>query len=341
MRSCNRCLWRYMAVMVAAVMAGWSSARAIVVGDTSPEAYNNPPYVADQSHGVLTGVAQVEVLRTDLDEGLADFGTSALLSDGVHMLTAAHLFTDDHGANVTTAVTVYFHTPSGITPLSATAVVNPLWNGNAFYGNDIAVLTLDAPAPTDATRYGIYSGSDEVGRTFTTAGYGITGNGNTGATQPLDTVLRFGQNKVDALGDVLNDVGGIHFPDGTTLAFDFDNGLAVNDGFGRFYGISDTGVADEVSTSHGDSGGPLFIDNQIAGITSLGLSLYGTTPDQQVVTTDIDNQTNSSFGEFAVDTRVSAFGDFIARSVPEPASGAMGLGLIGLFATRRRGRFTA
>lgn len=329
-----RCLAACGAMSLAALTA--SPALAIVVGDTSPNAFNSSTYVANQSAGVYDGVAQVQVERTDLDPGYASFGTSTLLSDGVHMLTAAHLFTTTSGTDVTTAITVFFHTEAGYTSRTATAVVNPLWNGNGYSGNDIAIMTLNAPAPADATRYGIYTGSDEVGTTFTTAGYGITGNGNTGATQALDTILRYGQNKIDALGDGFNAVDGIQFPAGSTLAFDFDNGQSANDAFGYFFDIHDTGVVREVGTSHGDSGGPLFIDNQIAGITSLGLSLSSTDANDVVHTTDIDGILNSSFGEFAVDTRVSAFQTFIAQNVPEPASGALSLGLLAVMITRRR-----
>ncbi len=319
---------------VAALAA--SPAMGIVVGDTSPNAYNSSTYVADQAAGVYDGVAQVQVERTDLKPGYASFGTSTLLSDGLHMLTAAHLFTTTSGVDVTTAITIYFQTESGLATRTATAVVNPLWNGDGFSGNDIAIMTLDSPAPADATRYGIYTGTDEVGQTFTTAGYGRTGNGNTGETQPLDTILRYGQNKIDALGDELNIVSGIQFPAESTLAFDFDNGNAANDAFGYFFGIDNTGVAREVGTSHGDSGGPLFIGNQIAGITSLGFSLISTDDNNVVHTTDIDGTTDSSFGEFAVDTRVSAFQTFIAQNVPEPASGALCLGLSVLVMKRRR-----
>jgi hypothetical protein len=324
-----------------------SSARAIVVGDTSPNAYNEPPYLVDQSSGVLDGVAELVVLRTDLqptnpnDPPVVALGTTTLLTDGMHLLTAAHMFTDTSGTNTTIAAFVIFHTESGTTTMLATGSAHPLWNGNALMGNDIAVVTLDGVAPSDATRYGIYTGSDEVGQTFTTAGFGQTGNGNTGgmALDPnadLEQLpLRQGQNKVDALGDVFNAIDGLQFPDGTTLGFDFDNGLAENDAFGTFYGIHDTGVVNEVSTSHGDSGGPLFIDNQIAGITSIGFALSGTAAGGQTVTTDVDDVTNSSFGEFALDTRVSAFQDFIAQSVPEPASSGVLFGFMLLLNTRR------
>jgi hypothetical protein len=101
------------------------------------------------------------------------------------------------------------------------------------------------------------------------------------------------------------------------LLYDFDNGLPQNDGFGVVLGRHDLGEGlQEVFPSHGDSGGPTFLDGAVAGLHSF--SFRENDP-------DIDDALNQSFGEFAADVRVSAFTGWIDRqlAVPEPASGIL------------------
>jgi hypothetical protein len=58
-----------------------------------------------------------------------------------------------------------------------------------------------------------------------------------------------------------------------------------------------------------------FIDGKIVGINSLGFGL-----ERDGSTADIDGQSNSSFGEFSADTRVSLYSNWVARtqSIQEP-----------------------
>ena len=82
---------------------------------------------------------------------------------------------------------------------------------------------------------------------------------------------------------------------------------------------SDLGLGDdEVMMATGDSGGPVFLDGAIAGISTsyLGQQPGDATPDA-----------NSSWGEMALDLRVSSQRTFIeqatqgkARFVPEPTT---------------------
>ena len=88
--------------------------------------------------------------------------------------------------------------------------------------------------------------------------------------------------------------------------------MAANDAYGVFFGINDLGLGDdEVNSASGDSGGPIFIDGKIAGVTSWGFT-PGTPP-------DVLSGVNSSFGEFSSDARVSINAAWIDSIVGDPA----------------------
>ena len=126
---------------------------------------------------------------------------------------------------------------------------------------------------------------------------------------------RGGTNRIDASTDTLKSqpLAGIgwRIEPGKQLAFDFDDGTAAHDAFGRLFGITDRGPgALEVFTSPGDSGGPLLIDGRIAGLASytFSVSRASTGP-------DITSRTDSSFGEFASAVRVSSYAEWIDRTL--------------------------
>jgi len=101
---------------------------------------------------------------------------------------------------------------------------------------------------------------------------------------------------------------GKHFEKNSVLMYDFDNGSTENDAFGFFFGNSDTGLGnEEVMASFGDSGGPTIANDKIIGVTSYILSLTF----NDGTTSDINGILDSSFGEFAGDTRVSKYAHFI------------------------------
>lgn len=218
---------------------------------------------------------------------------------------------------------------------------------------DIAILKLAKPAPTSIEQYDIYRGSDEISQIFTIVGYGDTGIGSEGFDESLfDGRKRFGQNQFDAFIDIFSGASQLpeeFFPKDTTsqLLFDFDNGNLENDAFGVHFGIPDLGLGlNEVTPGQGDSGGPSFLfddegNKLIAGITSYGFSdvwdingdgiidirLF---PDNPITDVVIEGVANASFGEFAGNTRVSTYANFIddvmagkvrpTASVPEPSS---------------------
>jgi hypothetical protein len=92
---------------------------------------------------------------------------------------------------------------------------------------------------------------------------------------------------------------------------DFDNGLSLNDALGALIDIQGLGLGiSEGLISKGDSGGPAFIGNLVAGIASYTgwLSASGSIP-------DIDDTSNSSFGEVAVWQRVSEYQQWIDQAL--------------------------
>lgn len=293
--------------------------------------------------------------------------SGSLLADRVSILTAAHCVTDGSGGlNQPMSTTVFFYgganvdtvvynQPAGVVTLGVSSIfVNPLYTGAVIDDNDVAVLRLNGAAPSFAQSYGLYTGPLE-GQSFNVAGYGRRGtSGNTGDT--LGTgVLRQGNNTYDyAWGDAA--FGGAFTAElgpmdliGQSWISDFDNGLAANDTgcrvVGAIVGITGTRYcnlglgASEVGTAGGDSGGPQFIDGQIASVTSYGLTFIGLG--------DVDCldeatcQLNTTFGEFSGFAPVYHNLAFIqgALAVPEASRSAMlllGLAAVGVAVRKRR-----
>jgi hypothetical protein len=179
------------------------------------------------------------------------------------------------------------------------------YNGNELQTGDIALMTLNQEISPSISRYDIYRQSSEIGSNFAKVGYGRGGDGNQGQVLSAGT-KRNGQNRIESYGRTLNgtDFGAGSLISNAHLVFDFDNGSSPNDAAGVRLGIHNLGLgSSEVGSAPGDSGGPAFINGQIAGITSFG---YGYTGGPDVIA-----GTNSSFGEMFVDTRVSAYASWI------------------------------
>jgi hypothetical protein len=252
------------------------------------------PYLASMSSvgGDYTGVIQLTVARSDMS---VEQCSGTLLSDGLSILTSADCA---QAANAT----VTFHLPTGSYAAKVAALhVNPLYNGSVQSPYDVAVLTLSAPAPLAAARYQLFEG-DAVGDIVTLAGYGTGGTGATGCDALLypPGTLRVGENEYDAR------------PGGGDYLFDFDDGSAGRDALGDGTGLG----VDEAMIAPDDSGGPSFVDGEIAGVHTLMVrALPGG------ASADTDGALNGSFGEYGGDARVSmnlAFIQSMMSPSPEP-----------------------
>lgn len=334
------------------------TARSAIVGVTSTAtgaAGGDPRYFAPmpQYNGVATLIMNYGSAGSFICSG-------TLLPDRRSILTAAHCVSDGSSSRpLSTTVsfyngnnpdTVVWAAPSFSYSVSNYAV-HGAYTGNVIDQNDIAVLRLSNWVDASINAHDLYTG-ELTGQDFNVAGYGgrSNGGGNVGANLGTGR-LRQGDNRYDfRLGD--SDFGGgwaaVLGEPAAQIAYsyvsDFDNGLAGNDlscNVGVFgFGIAQSGKycdqgrgAMEVSVAGGDSGGPQFIGNMVASVTSYGMtfgSAWG----------DVDNRLNSSFGEFNGFVPVSIHADFIRGNfVPEPGSFALaGLGLLCIGLSRRRQR---
>lgn len=240
------------------------------------------------------------------------YGTGALLFDGQAILTAAHLF-----ASGGTNATVFFETAAG--PQSVAASGAQLQTAyDASQGNsDLAIVWLSGSAPVAAERYNLYRSSDEIGQTLTLVGYGVPGSGATGKlTDYSGSPIRLkASNQFEADASALKAVLGSSMgwtpTPGSQLIADFDNGNSSQDALGSLLNLVGTGLGqNEGLITPGDSGGPAFINGQIAGLAS-----YTSRFVRNGVSTDVDSVNNSSFGELAAWQRVSYYQQWIDQSL--------------------------
>ena len=218
--------------------------------------------------------------------------SGSLLYTGRHVLTAAHCVdfdvdTDGDGNNdrgngrVDGAISVDFDMPGGRVSMNVPAdnvILRDDWDGD-WHHNDIAILELPSVAPLGAEGYEIYEQHDEVGGVVTLVGYGRTGTGAAGNDPTTYGTKRVAQNMVDQ-----ND-------DEWFLVMDSDNpntDWSLPENAVEMATIGNT----EGLISRGDSGGPAFLDGEVAGVASY---VSG----------------NSSFGDNSWHTRVSCYAEWI------------------------------
>lgn len=240
------------------------------------------------------------------------YGTGVLLYDGRAVLTAAHLFS--HGS---TATNVVFETAAGSQTVAASSVTRHAAFDTTQDNNDLAIVWLAGSAPVGAERYSLYRSSDEIGKTMTMVGYGLPGTGASGdlSSYSGSPIRLKANNQADADAATLKTWLGSGMSwtptTGTQLIADFDSGSSSQDALGRLINLSGLGLGqNEGMIAPGDSGGPAFIDGQVAGIASYtaSLSVGSTHP-------DIDSVANSSFGEIGAWQRVSYYQQWIDQNL--------------------------
>jgi len=129
--------------------------------------FGNPANYVTPAGGIYDGVGDL-ILTIDHD----DFGviavrcSGALLTSGIHVLTAAHCVTDGDGDLILLSGNITFEGDTGVFPidvLASATEVHPDWDGDIIRGNDVAVLELVSEAPAEITRYDIdRDGGDDV-----------------------------------------------------------------------------------------------------------------------------------------------------------------------------------
>lgn len=239
-----------------------------------------------------------------------NYATGALLYDGKSILTSAHLFDTQTPLNTTVRV----ETSTATETYDATYTKYPNYDSLNANG-DLAIVRLSESALQDAQRYTLYRQSDEIGKTFTMVGYGIHGNGANGVDETYtNQLLKLKtQNSFDAdFADIKARTNLNWSPlTGSQLAADFDDGYTNHDAIGLITGTTHTGLGVmEGLIASGDSGGPAFIDNKLAGVAT-----FVTTVDINGTSPDINSSLDSSFGEIASWQRMSYYQEWIDKTI--------------------------
>ncbi len=267
--------------------------------------------IKNDYHQTRVGTGYDGVVRVVVEDF---YGTGVLLYSGMAILTAAHVMENDAG-DIISNVTIEVETASGLKRYTSDQVlIHPDYDTeNSNF--DLALIKLSELVEPAAERYSLYRGDSEVGSETVIVGYGSSGTGNIGSNPESDIIRYKAQNQFDMLGGSFSaaygsDLGWIPDEDGILVA-DFDNGYRLNDALGHLGGVWDSGTGSyEGIIAPGDSGGPAFIDGQVAGIAS-----YISSFNINRQSPDIDYKLNSSFGEVAFWQRISTEQEWIDQTV--------------------------
>lgn len=271
----------------------------MITTENSPSDFKHPK----------TGTGYDGVVRIGVEN---NYGSGSLLYTGIHILTAAHVLTLDGETVNPKDISIQFDTATGRTTLSAQQIlIHPNYQ-LASSNYDLALITLAQTAPNNADRYTLYRDNQEASATATLVGYGRQGTGLTGEKTTVNQRSK-AQNKLEMTAGELEAALGYQLtwqPDADTiLVADFDKGSRSYDTLGQITGRPNVGVGIyEGLIASGDSGGPAFINQKLAGVASYISSL-------SYPKTDIDTQANSSYGELGFWQRVSSYQEWIDTSI--------------------------
>lgn len=262
---------------------------------------------------------------------------SGALLDSYHVLTAAHVVGGQVGTPTNVAFTLnvggaatHTYSASAISIYGGYTGTVPSPDGVGH--DDLAIITLSGPVAGMIPKYDLYGGS-LANHTVTLVGYGGGGDGLAGVTSgPNASVKRTGQNNVDLL--LADDDGGTAKE---VFVFDFDGPTKASNVYGADSpGNLTLGATTEAQFAGGDSGSPVFVDDngvwKIAGVATFNGA------------TQLSAGSSVLFGSVGGGTVIAPYQSWIqtviATPVPEPEVWGMllaGIGLVGL-ALRRRAR---
>ena len=244
---------------------------AIVVALLCTNIYagNIDPYTSDSKYIEYGSKFQCVVKIVVKTKDSKTYEASAVVIDKNWILTAAHVVQGCVSAHIVNDHNNEYYLQN--------IIVHETFNEDVFGKADIALGYSKVDIVCDIIPQ-LYTNDDEVGKICSIAGYGLTGNFNTG-TNKSDNKKRAGSNFVDKI----------------------DHDLLI-------CSPSKPGEKNRTSLEflicHGDSGGGLFINQKLAGINSC------------VIATD--KKPNSSYGDESGHTRISLYIPWINKHIRNP-----------------------
>lgn len=234
-------------------------------------------------------------------------GSGTLLHTRKHILTAAHVI-GDTSALVAGYQLDFFGADllPFDRPKAKSVTLHPNWDGDFHNGNDLAIIELESEV-TWINGVEVYQESNEIGAIWSALSYSprvdpITGNVSASGWDSYAN--RYDDNEIAVNARL---PGTFNVPAESMLGYDYDNGTTENDAYGVVLNIHGTGVDNEGIATPGDSGSARLIDGRIAGIASYS----GTTGSSA----DINISKGGTYGDFALDVRVSYYAEWILNTV--------------------------